>query len=251
MEQITVVAVDPGPEVSGLVILQYGQIVKAGNPENRLLFNIMLEYETTNVPLLVVIEDVKPYRARLRQDLIDTCKWLGELEYRLKSLNIAYRLISRSTVKKWIFDTYPEISIPRIEKEIICRNHRRKDGEYCKPSAKYVNDRVVETAMRHAWQIEKPKPGKSNRYGLTDHSYQALALACCFLDMKAPTSIIHEKTVQHILAAQGIVSERIKASTRASKRLGGLKGGKARAEKLSPERRAEIAQKAAKARWNK
>jgi hypothetical protein len=34
-------------------------------------------------------------------------------------------------------------------------------------------------------------------------------------------------------------------------RLGGLKGGKARAEKLSPKRRKEIAQKAAKARWGK
>ena len=33
-------------------------------------------------------------------------------------------------------------------------------------------------------------------------------------------------------------------------KLGGLKGGRARAEKLSPERRAEIAQKAAKARWS-
>lgn len=32
-------------------------------------------------------------------------------------------------------------------------------------------------------------------------------------------------------------------------RLGGLKGGKARARKLSKERRAEIAQKAAKKRW--
>jgi len=32
--------------------------------------------------------------------------------------------------------------------------------------------------------------------------------------------------------------------------LGGLKGGKARTEKLSPERRKEIAQKAAQARWN-
>lgn len=32
-------------------------------------------------------------------------------------------------------------------------------------------------------------------------------------------------------------------------RMGGLKGGKARAEKLSPERRAEIARKAAAARW--
>jgi hypothetical protein len=34
-------------------------------------------------------------------------------------------------------------------------------------------------------------------------------------------------------------------------RLGGKKGGKARAEKLSPERRKEIARKAAKARWDK
>jgi hypothetical protein len=33
--------------------------------------------------------------------------------------------------------------------------------------------------------------------------------------------------------------------------LGGLKGGKARAKKLTPERRKEIAQKAASARWGK
>ncbi|MGA7577938.1 MAG: hypothetical protein ACLQUW_01375 [Desulfobaccales bacterium] len=32
-------------------------------------------------------------------------------------------------------------------------------------------------------------------------------------------------------------------------RLGGIKGGKARAEKLTPEQRKEIAEKAAKARW--
>lgn len=34
-------------------------------------------------------------------------------------------------------------------------------------------------------------------------------------------------------------------------RLGGLKGGKARAKVLSAKRRSEIAKKAAKARWNK
>ncbi len=33
-------------------------------------------------------------------------------------------------------------------------------------------------------------------------------------------------------------------------RLGGLKGGKARAEKLSPKRRTDIARRAAKARWH-
>ena len=34
-------------------------------------------------------------------------------------------------------------------------------------------------------------------------------------------------------------------------RLGGLKGGRVRAERLTPERRTEIAKKAAKARWGK
>jgi hypothetical protein len=34
-------------------------------------------------------------------------------------------------------------------------------------------------------------------------------------------------------------------------RLGGLKGGRARSEKLSPEKRKEIASNAAKARWIK
>ena len=34
-------------------------------------------------------------------------------------------------------------------------------------------------------------------------------------------------------------------------RLGGMKGGKARAEKLTPEERKEIASKAAKVRWDK
>ena len=34
-------------------------------------------------------------------------------------------------------------------------------------------------------------------------------------------------------------------------RLGGLKGGKARSQKLSAEQRREIAQRAARIRWNK
>jgi hypothetical protein len=34
-------------------------------------------------------------------------------------------------------------------------------------------------------------------------------------------------------------------------RLGGKKGGQARAEKLTPEQRSEISRKAAKARWEK
>lgn len=40
-----------------------------------------------------------------------------------------------------------------------------------------------------------------------------------------------------------------KKATIESKRLGGVKGGKARAEKLSSEEKSDIAKKAAKSRW--
>ena len=45
--------------------------------------------------------------------------------------------------------------------------------------------------------------------------------------------------------------DELKAAAAVMGRLGGLKGGKARAEKLSPKKRSEIAKKAAKARWQK
>lgn len=53
--------------------------------------------------------------------------------------------------------------------------------------------------------------------------------------------------------ATGQVTPKHKATIdfKALGHLGGLKGGRARAERLSPERRVEIAKKAATARWGK
>jgi hypothetical protein len=45
------------------------------------------------------------------------------------------------------------------------------------------------------------------------------------------------------------VSEKKKNPSK--RRIGGLAGGKARAESLSPQKRKEIAKKAARTRWNK
>lgn len=47
------------------------------------------------------------------------------------------------------------------------------------------------------------------------------------------------------------VKEKINPKEPIKGQKGGLKGGKARAEKLSPERRKEIAKAAAEKRWNK
>jgi len=53
------------------------------------------------------------------------------------------------------------------------------------------------------------------------------------------------------LVQQATDPEPPESSAQASGRKGGLKGGKARAAKLSAEQRAEIAKKAASARWGK
>ena len=45
--------------------------------------------------------------------------------------------------------------------------------------------------------------------------------------------------------------DEVKAAAAALGRLGGLKGGKARAKALSPKKRSDIAKKAAAARWGK
>lgn len=58
------------------------------------------------------------------------------------------------------------------------------------------------------------------------------------------TSIDHAKSDQ-------IVTKTKDPAAVALGRKGGLKGGKARAEKLNAARRKEIAQKAAKSRWKK
>ena len=66
---------------------------------------------------------------------------------------------------------------------------------------------------------------------------------------------VNETAFRVILAATGeepeeAPDERNPAAV-ALGRLGGLKGGKARADKLTPEQRSEIAKKAAAARWAK
>lgn len=58
------------------------------------------------------------------------------------------------------------------------------------------------------------------------------------------------ETAEEALAKKKTTSEKNPAAV-ALGRLGGLKGGKARAEKLSTKKRSEIAKKAAKARWDK
>jgi hypothetical protein len=57
----------------------------------------------------------------------------------------------------------------------------------------------------------------------------------------APAPVVREEWL--------LDADEVRAQAAAFGRLGGLKGGRTRAERLSPQRRSEIARKAAMARW--
>jgi hypothetical protein len=67
---------------------------------------------------------------------------------------------------------------------------------------------------------------------------------------KRPADVIGN-AVHVMRIATGEVEETGRDPGTEANRKGGLKGGKARADSLSPERRKEIAQKAASKRWAK
>jgi hypothetical protein len=63
--------------------------------------------------------------------------------------------------------------------------------------------------------------------------------------------VVQEATKEEPKQPQPKTTDGKNPSAVALGRLGGLKGGKARASKMTPEERKALAQKAAKARWNK
>jgi hypothetical protein len=70
------------------------------------------------------------------------------------------------------------------------------------------------------------------------------------LDFSQLAKSIVDKATNQIEDTENLQPEKNPAAV-ALGRLGGLKGGKARANSLTPERRAEIAKKAAAKRWSK
>jgi hypothetical protein len=135
---------------------------------------------------------MRPYSGRFSQQVIDTCKFIGEAVYRAKNeFGSNPVLITRNEVKKWVFDTFPAICNERIAKRIEYmdgyktgkgeRGYRKKDGELKKPTFHWVDDRVCIAAMKEYWKIPTPKPGKKNIYELSAHSWQALALGTCYI----------------------------------------------------------------------
>jgi hypothetical protein len=187
----TVWGIDPGSSICGVCELRSGLIGNVFNEEPNKVFNRIMSIcgsHRTNI----VIEDVFPYSNRLTPEIIDTCKLIGELTYRFNTTdNVSLHLVSRSSVRNWIFKTVPDVVVPRIiarmeylDKQKIKQGKkglRDKEGKLYEPHFKYVDDRIVIAALKSIYNIPTPKPGKSNIFGLKDHSWQALAVTAYFV----------------------------------------------------------------------
>jgi len=185
------VGIDPGSSKSGLCLLKGTNILSASVENNAKLVAKIKELLCGN-PATIIIEDIYPYSVQLKPEVIATCKFIGEISYRLGQIKgVDVQFIPRNTVKKWVFDRFPDIVLPRIGKKINyldgyrigkgLKGLRTKTGELRKPSFQFVDDRIVISSLKELYSIPDPKPGKSNLYGLKDHSWQALAAASCFI----------------------------------------------------------------------
>lgn len=178
-----VLGVDPGSAQSGLCLIENGRVLYASNEDNARVFDVIGGFSGATV----VIEDVYPYSVRLSVQVIQTCKFIGELSFRLQEAGYKVHFTPRNTIKKWVFDAFPEICLPRIRYRIEylhklktgkgLKGMIKKDGEFMKPSFVYVDDRIIIASMKELLKIPTPKPGKPNIYGLKSHSWQALAVA--------------------------------------------------------------------------
>ena len=185
-----IIGIDPGSGMTGVAVLDNSTIVGAFNASYTELWAKITHF-LIYPNISVVVEDIKPYSLKLSQQVIDTCKLIGEIKYRLQ-IECGYNVefAPRSSVKKWAFDTFPDVVLPlvsaKMDKKLfpacnvitrelvsVDNNGRGKRKE----SFVSVDDSILTKCMAHLYKIPTPKPGKGYDYGLKEHSWQALALA--------------------------------------------------------------------------
>ena len=171
---------DPGSDCSGIAYLSEGAITYADNIPNEAVVDKIEALRCSNDDFIVLVEDIAPYTLKLKQEVIDTCKFIGETLYRLRMARIDYRLILRWQIKQWVYNSFNEKIKGRIEKKIAASD--LKDGKSRRSHFVFVDDRIVLAAMKYRWGIETPKPGKRNSLGLSKDAWQALALGTFFID---------------------------------------------------------------------
>jgi RNase H-fold protein (predicted Holliday junction resolvase) len=190
-----VISIDPGNKRSGVAVIYQANLFEnplyGFNIQNEALVDEINKHYVKYNPI-VVIEDIKYFKGKISDEVVETIKFIGELDYRFKrGIGLKTTYVTRGQVKKWVFDSYQEECREYINKKIAYlddygerkgrKRYRNKNGELRKATFHWVDDRMVLSVMKKLWSIPTPKPGKKNLYGFSEHSWQALAAGSCFL----------------------------------------------------------------------
>lgn len=199
MKSGIILGIDPGSKMCGVAVLAAdGRVLEGHNVPRGSIVGKIKEI-LPDREAVVVLEDIKPYSLALKQNVIDTCKLLGELEYRLPiELGVEIHLLARTDVRKWVFDRhFPDLTTKIVEKiakkgfeasDIATREPVKVDktGKLWKPRApswNYIDDRLIIAAMRVRFGIPALRGRQKNQWGMASHAWQALALACAFQEL--------------------------------------------------------------------
>lgn len=185
-----IIGLDLGYEVHGFAVITDGCIEYACNCDSDRLWSLLTGYILKGTKA-IVIEDLAAYTGRLTPQLIDTAKFIGMAVYKIQSgFSGEVVLMKRSSVKKWVFDTYHDVVYPicQAKSDKAAEKRAAENGDssvtYKTASFIYVDDAIVQRAMMLHYGIDKPPAGKGYAYGLKEHSWQALAVATTWYNKK-------------------------------------------------------------------
>src|ERR1700735_3514132 len=120
------IGIDPGSAKSGVIVLEDGYIRQGYNLPNTEIIEFVYAESLDCKKLTVIVEDVRPYRMRITDGIIQTIKFLGEIQWRLQAMGQKFELIPRWEVKQWIFLQFKVMAVTEIENKIV-RAAKRKE----------------------------------------------------------------------------------------------------------------------------
>jgi hypothetical protein len=187
-----IIAIDPGETISGVATYMDGNII-----EGKILTNSeVIPYVKTQIindDVIVLIEDMRPYNVRSTNTIIDTIKFIGELQYRLTvEVGAHYTLIPRWQIRKWVYDEYQDLIMPSLLKKVENAQKKLTKPRKLAVTFAYVDDYAVIRAMKHEWKIPNDNRYYKNKYGLSEHSWQALALITCYISATGPFALLRQ-----------------------------------------------------------
>ena len=153
----TLISIDPGPEESGVVILEGEDVLEAYTTSNGNVLNAIHQAEMNDIEIMA-IEMVASYGMPVGEDVFNTCVWIGRF----------YQTWTEYT------RSAPELVYRKDVKMHLCGTTRAKDANI----RQALIDRYGPGKDKAIGKKASPGP----LYGIHKHAWSALAVGVTHMD---------------------------------------------------------------------